>query len=88
MTFANKSGLRNHIRHTHEKSVPKIKCDLCDYQSRRRNNLFMHKKRVHERKPLREECQYCKKKVTVMSSHISIYHGELSVTQDPNVMKM
>ena len=82
-TFADKSGLRTHSRLVHEKSVPMTKCDLCSYQGSSRNNVFMHKKRVHEGKPLREECPHCRRRVIVMSTHISRYHGELTVNQDP-----
>ena len=87
-TFAEKSGLRDHMRYVHDKSVPKTKCDLCKYQSSSKNNVFMHRKRVHEGKPLREECQYCKRRVIVMSTHISRYHGELTVIQDPADVKL
>ena len=78
-TYLDKWGLNGHIKHAHDKSAQKIKCDKCDYQSSSRNNVFVHTKRVHEGKPLREECQYCKRKVIVMSSHLSRYHGELTV---------
>ena len=87
-TFADKSGLRTHIKLVHNKSVPKTKCDLCNYQGSSRNNVFMHKKRVHEGKPLREECPHCLRRVIVMSTHISRYHGELTVNQDPGDVKL
>ena len=77
--YVDKWGLNGHIKHAHDKSTQKIKCDKCNYQSSSRNNVFVHTKRVHEGKPLREECQYCKRKVIVMSTHISRYHGELTV---------
>ena len=86
--YIDKHGLNGHMKHAHDKSFQKIKCDKCDYQSSSRNNVFMHTKRVHEGRPLREECQYCKRKVIVMSTHISRYHGELTVIQDPNDLKL
>ena len=81
-TFATQRGLLVHTRNYHEELAPKIKCGQCDYQSIFPNNMFMHKKRVHEGKPLREKCHLCEKKVIVLSTHMSIYHGELSVNQD------
>ena len=56
----------------------KFQCDLCEYKSYSNHNLFLHIKRVHEKKPLKEICPECNKECVSLEWHIQTYHTSVS----------
>ena len=73
--FSNRCRLNTHNQIVHEK-VRDHACDQCDYKTTSNMNLRIHTRRVHEGKPLKEQCQYCKLQTMSMDFHIKTYHGD------------
>ena len=72
-TFAHSAGLKKHIKgiHNNEKNH---KCEYCDYRSYTKANVYMHSKRVHEKRDFHVQCQYCDKKVINIEFHVKTFH--------------
>ena len=72
-TFVHSKGLKHHIKtiHNNEKDY---KCEHCDYRSYAKANVYMHSKRVHEKRDLYVQCQYCDKKVVNVEFHVKTFH--------------
>ena len=64
--------LKNHIRIVH--GTKNFECSQCSYKTYTKNNLSLHTKRVHERKPLKEVCPQCSKECVNLEWHIETYH--------------
>ena len=71
------SNLKTHIRRTHG-THKSFKCEHCDYKTNVKGNLYIHVKRVHERKPLKETCPICNKQVLKLDRHLQTYHASVS----------
>ena len=61
----NKFTLRKHVQLNHgPEAIPKeniVKCDLCEYETRRMNNFIIHKRTIHD-KEIRYQCSKCDEK--------------------------
>ena len=68
-----KNSLRDHLKITHGEKK-NFACDQCGYTTNINHNLFLHTKRVHEKKPLREPCPQCKQECVNLEWHIATYH--------------
>ena len=68
-----KTSLRDHLKLTHGEGK-KFACDQCGYRTNINHNLFLHTKRVHEKKPLKEPCPKCGKVCVNLEAHIATYH--------------
>ena len=56
----------------------KFHCDQSEYKSYSKHNLFLHIKRVHEKKPLKEICPECNKGCVKLEWHMQTYHTSVS----------
>ena len=70
-----KRQLQKHVKVMHNRVYSHF-CDKCDYKTHVKMNLMMHVKRVHEGKPLKEQCPYCDSVTGSMDFHIKTYHYE------------
>ena len=71
--LANKHSLNKHMQ---QHDPTKVKhCDQCEYKTTNNFNLVAHIKRVHEGRPLKEQCPHCNKTVISIEWHIKTYHG-------------
>ena len=86
-TFAQKNGLTQHMQNFHDKKNI-LHCDQCDYKTPRSGNLFMHVKRMHEGKQLKENCPQCGKVVINLDLHLKRYHNENIVDIDEVKIKL
>ena len=57
----------------HEK-IKDFHCSLCDYKTYAKSNLYIHVKRMHEGRQLKESCPHCDKLVVHLEYHIRTYH--------------
>ena len=71
------SNLKTHIRRTHG-THKSFACEHCEYKTNIKANLYIHVKRVHERKPLKETCPICNKQVLKLDQHLQTYHASVS----------
>jgi len=67
-----KEKIKSHLRVVH--GDKKFECDQCGYKTSTKHNLFLHTKRVHDRKPLKEVCPECKKECVNLEWHTETYH--------------
>ena len=57
-SYANKSGLKAHILHVHEKYSEEVPCDVCGISFRTRDLLKQHQEREHSECP-KYACETC-----------------------------
>ena len=74
-----RSAVYNHIRHVHEKdpNKPLLKCELCDYSTKRPHHMTRHKN-VHK-KEATHTCPNCDKRFKSMrglNRHMICLHSE------------
>ena len=68
-----KDSFRIHLKLSHGEGK-KFSCDQCGYKTNIKHNLFLHTKRVHEKRALKEPCPQCNKNCVNLEAHIATYH--------------
>ena len=71
-----KTKIKSHVNLVHGNK--RFECDKCDYKSYSNHNLYLHVKRVHEQKSLKEICPECNKECVSLDWHIKTYHTSVS----------
>ena len=76
--FRFKHALKRHMSSIHEQKKDFL-CQLCDYKTYMKSNLYLHVKRMHEGRALKETCPHCQKLVVNIEYHIRTYHTHADI---------
>ena len=72
-----KVHFRKHQKQKHDGNFEKYKCDQCDYQCVRRDNLKEHKESLHENvRYLCDQCGYQATRMRYLLKHIETVHKD------------
>lgn len=76
--FSSKGSYDRHMKNVHSEGSKIHKCDLCNYATYTKFNLFIHVRRMHEGKKLKRNCPYCLKDVVKLEFHVGLFHPEFA----------